>query len=114
MELCLSLPFRCFADGMYERRLITYYMKDIIPEFIHMQMYRRGIQGADYMFRIQHTTADKRKYTDNLSCIQLLDYLDKDKIKKLSFDTDDSNIMLMSLNTLSLFYFLKEKNCDTK
>ena len=115
MELCLSYPFSCFSDGMYERRLITYYMKDIIPEFIHMQMYRRGIQGADYIFRIKHTTTDRKKYSDNLSSIQLLDYLDKYKIKKLTFDTEDNSIMLMSLNALSLYYFLKaSKNCDTK
>ncbi|WP_022765651.1 asparagine synthase-related protein [Butyrivibrio sp. XPD2006] len=115
MELCLSFPFSCFSDGMYERRLITYYMKDILPDFIHMQMYRRGIQGADFMFRIKQTTTNIKEYSDNLSSARLSDYLDKDKIKELTFNTDDNNIMLRSLHALSLFIFLKnQKNCDTK
>ena len=108
IELCLSMPLKCFSDGQYERRLITYYMKDIVPEHIIHQMYNRGLQSADYMMRIEKYSPDKSEYIKRLSDKKLLDYIDADKLKNLSFDHSDNSNVLYSINALSLQYFLNQ------
>ena len=108
IELCIAFPPSCFADGAYERRLITYYMKDILPEVTRRQIYNRGLQSADYMRRIKEYTPDKEEYIDKLSYNKLKDYLDNELIKKLNFDPEDDNNTLSSLNALSLYLFLKD------
>ena len=102
------MPLKCFSEGQYERRLITYYMKDIVPEHIIRQMYKRGLQSADYMMRIEKYSPDKSEYIKRLSDKKLLDYIDADKLKNLSFDHSDNSNVLYSINALSLQYFLNQ------
>ncbi len=105
IELCISMPISCFADGKYERRLITDYMKDIVPNHIIRQIYKRGLQSADYIKRIEVYTPDKSSFIKNYSSEKLYNYLDKEKLDTLCFDPKDSNIS-NSLYALSLYYFL--------
>lgn len=102
IELCMAMPIRCFCDGKYERRLITDYMKDIVPKHIIRQMYNRGIQSADFAYRL------RKNYMDYTSIFetnrQLLDkYINTQNLK---FDPDDRLQDIQSLNQLSLLLFL--------
>ena len=102
IELCMAMPIRCFCDGKFERRLITDYMKDIVPKHIIRQMYNRGIQSADFVYRL------RKNYMDYTSIFeanrQLLDkYINT---QDLNFDPDDRLQDIQSLNQLSLLLFL--------
>ncbi len=109
IELCLAFPERCFSDGKYERRLITYYMKDIIPKHIIHQMYNRGIQSPEYIKRIVEFSKDKNIYVKCLADGRLSKYIENERLKNLCFNPDDNYNVLSSLNSLSLYYFLSQK-----
>lgn len=108
IELCISMPISCFSDGFYERRLITDFMKDIIPPHIIHQMYNRGIQSADYIDRIQKYTQNTTNYISILSDNILLEYLDTDKLEKLVFDYNNNLNLISSIYALSLYFFLHQ------
>lgn len=109
IELCLAMPIRCFANGRYERRLITDFMKEIIPAHIINQMYHRGLQSADYKNRIENYTPDKSSLIKLFSSDELSSYLDKGILNSLAFDPDNSVDYLSSLLSLSLYYFLVDQ-----
>ena len=77
-------------------------MKDIVPKHIIRQMYNRGIQSADFVYRL------RKNYMDYSSIFeanrQLLDkYINTQNLK---FDPDDRLQDIQSLNQLSLLLFL--------
>lgn len=108
IELCMAMPIKCFCDGKYERRLITYYMKDMIPQHIIRQMYKRGLQSADFSFRLKKYHVDYRQLFDD----------NKEKLERyinpedLSFDENDTIKNIISLNEISLLLFLLNNNRD--
>ena len=104
IELCMAMPIRCFCDGKYERRLITDYMKDIVPKHIIRQMYNRGIQSADFTYRISKNYRDYTTlFNANRSLLEKYIYT-----HDLYFDSDDRLKNMQSLNQISLLLFLLE------
>ena len=60
VELCCCLPVECGLAGYVERGMVRTYMKGIVPDSILNNLFRRGVQSADYEFRskkIWHQTS---------------------------------------------------------
>lgn len=113
IELCIAMPIWCFADGSNERKLITGYMKEIIPDFILKQMYNRGIQSADFITRINKFSDDKIKEIEELSFIELLNYVNEEKVKTAFNNYNDKNTTLSIMayvNLAALILFLNRKD----
>ena len=53
LELCLKLPYKCFASNGAERRLVRGYLKDYLPERITGEVIRRGRQSGDAGIRFE-------------------------------------------------------------
>lgn len=109
IELCLSLPISSFADGAYERRLITDYMKEILPSHTRHQIYKRGVQSADHMLRMKLFPDNRSIFHKMLSDNMLYKYIDKETLRNLKFDDNNNINMLSSLYVLSLAFFLNQK-----
>lgn len=84
LELCLSMPIDCFVKDGKERRAIRDYMKGYVPDSILDNYAGRGVQAADFAFRINRDFDIIREevYT-LLDNPKLLEYLDKDKLQEL-------------------------------
>ncbi|MDO5292498.1 MAG: asparagine synthase-related protein [bacterium] len=59
-EFCLNLPLEQFVKHGEQRRLITCYMKDVMPEHV-MDLNRRGMQSADLKYRMRKEWTRIRK-----------------------------------------------------
>lgn len=83
IEFCLSLPSEQFVREGKERFLIRRAMKDILPDKIRLNYYKRGQQSADWIQRIQpqweniYTQLEIILEDDKIS-----KYIDVDKLKK--------------------------------
>ena len=53
IELCLRMPYQCFASGGHERRLVREYLKEYVPDEIRLDALRRGIQSGDAKIRFE-------------------------------------------------------------
>lgn len=53
IEFCLSLPSEQFVREGISRRLIRVYMKEYMPEELLTDLYRKGQQSADWMYRLE-------------------------------------------------------------
>ncbi len=84
LELCLCMPIDCFVKNGKERRAIRDYMKGYVPDSILDNYAGRGVQAADYAFRVNRDFDVIREdvYT-LLENPKLLEYLDEDKLQKL-------------------------------
>lgn len=84
IELCAELPIDCYVKGGRERRMVRDYMKGYVPDIILENHTGRGIQGADYAYRVNRDW-DKVKddVYDILSSPALGEYLDRDKLQAL-------------------------------
>ena len=84
VELCLGMPIDCFVRNGKERRAIRDYMKGYVPDIILDNYAGRGVQAADYAFRVNR---DWNKIRDDVNCLlsnpKLLEYLDGEKLQKL-------------------------------
>lgn len=84
VELCLGMPIDCFVRNGKERRAIRDYMKGYVPDTILDNYAGRGVQAADYAFRVNR---DWNKIRDDVNCLlsnpKLLEYLDGEKLQKL-------------------------------
>ncbi|MCR4902023.1 MAG: hypothetical protein K6A23_04130 [Butyrivibrio sp.] len=107
IELCMAMPIRCFSDGKYERRLISDFMKDIVPDVIIKHMYHRGIQSADYMYRLSNFSKD---YSHIISSTLSDRFLDKSPSELFHPDSKDQIEVFTSLNVLSLLLFLNKNS----
>ena len=115
IEFCMNIPFDQFQKEGEERRLVSVYMKDIIPEHIFAEK-RRGKQSGDM----------KAKLTENwenikAECVQLFEnnmdnpYVDCDEIVKYIKMTpiknmNDFDIMRIVYSDISLEYCLAHMN----
>lgn len=52
IEFCMSLPASQFCKDGQERRLVSEYMRHLMPPHILSQSQKKGRQSADYAFRI--------------------------------------------------------------
>lgn len=93
LELCLRLPYRCFAWDGLERRLVRKYMEDYIPDEIRLISRRRGRQSGDSLLRYQ-----KYGLADGKEPWEVLDkdierYFDYDRaVEELKEKTTEENI----------------------
>ena len=84
VELCLGMPIDCFVRNGKERRAIRDYMKGYVPDMILDNYAGRGVQGADYAFRVNRDwDLIKEDVSRLLNNPKLLEYLDDEKLKKL-------------------------------
>ncbi len=93
LELCMSLPYQCFAWNGIERRLVREYLKDIVPDNIRLITRHRGRQSGDAAMRLDmFGFEDGRKPWDVLSN-DIGMYCDISKVKALLMEkTTDYNI----------------------
>ncbi|SFB19395.1 asparagine synthase (glutamine-hydrolysing) [Acetitomaculum ruminis DSM 5522] len=95
IELCLAFPIDCFVINGKERAMVTCFMSDILPKRILDIKNRRGLQGADFSFRLEKNfERHKQEINNYLESEKLNDYLDKEKVYKLKekFKADISNL----------------------
>lgn len=85
IEFCLSLPSDQFVRDGISRRLIRIYMKEQLPEEILNELYKRGKQSADWMYRLQKRWAVI--YAD------MKEVFNKEKVKEY-FDEEKVNRVL--------------------
>lgn len=54
INVIAGLPITCTAGGGLERRLVRAGMKGIVPRSTRLNMTKRGLQGADLTYRMEH------------------------------------------------------------
>ena len=107
LELILTLPRSEFYKDGVDRRLVRAYLDDVVPDGIRLEYIKRGIQGADCSYRVNHFGKEKLKTKPT----ELLwNYVEKDNvIKLLGKDRIESEDMYDVLRFLALDHFLTEK-----
>ena len=85
VELCLSLPIDCYVKNGKERRAIRDYMKGYVPDVILDNFAGRGVQAADFAFRVNRDwDSIKDEVFTLLNNPKLQEYLDKQKLEELT------------------------------
>ena len=83
-ELVLSFPSNQFVRDGVTRRLVREYLKGIVPEFIIKDDHRRGLQSADWYYRLnirwEEIYLDIEK---NILDKTLSSYIDQDYVEDL-------------------------------
>ncbi|MBQ9589233.1 MAG: hypothetical protein IJR29_03505 [Butyrivibrio sp.] len=83
-EMCFRIPIYCYAERDYDRRLVRVGMKGIVPEEVRCNVFQRGRQSGDNLFRVSRCWNKIRsKWTDSVYSKEVLHYLDKNKIDNL-------------------------------
>ena len=84
VELCLSLPIDCFVRGGKERRAVRDYMKGYVPDEILDNYAGRGVQAADYAFRVNRDWDEIKENVENLlNNPALTNFMDTGKLQQL-------------------------------
>lgn len=84
IEFCMSLPMECFVNHGVERRMVREYMEDIVPQSIREDVSHRGLQSADFVFRLNKKWDEwKGDVLNLLSNPSLNRFLDRDRLEKL-------------------------------
>lgn len=114
IELCLEMPIDCYVHQGKERRVVRDYMKGYIPEEILDNHTGRGIQAADFAYRVNRDWDNiKEDIFDILQEPLLRRYLDEDKLDALIAEVKekeynmDKNIVARTAVITSLGYFLR-------
>lgn len=92
LELCLKLPYKCFASDGNERRLIREYLKDYIPDEIRCEVIRRGRQSGDASIRFEKFVFPDGKMPWEKITDKIEKYYHKDKVIKLLQDKRGENL----------------------
>ncbi len=91
IELCLSMPIDCFVHAGKERRAVRDYMKDLVPDIILDNYAGRGVQAADYAFRVNRDWDSIKPEVEHLlQSPALLEYMDEAKLQQLMQETKAS------------------------
>ena len=106
IELCLRLPGNQFVDNGVERKLIREYMKDLIPDEIRNDIFHRGLQSADWIFRLN----DKKDEVCNLinkaiNSPLIEKYIDKSKVCE-QFEKVKEDISLQNQDSVKLLLLI--------
>jgi len=95
VELCLGMPIDCFVRNGKERRAVRDYLKGYVPDEILDNYASRGVQAADYAFRINQSwdriKGDVERLLENPA---LLEYLEEEKLQQLKRDIKVSEYCL--------------------
>jgi len=119
VELCLSMPIECFVRGGKERRAVRDYMKGYVPDVILDNYAGRGVQAADYAFRVNR---DWDNIKADVECLlsnpSLLAYIDEKKLQKLMHEIKaseyrlDKTLIAEAVVLASLSAFLNLCDCQ--
>jgi len=117
LELCLHMPMDCFVKNGKERRAVRDYMKGYVPDSILDNYAGRGVQAADYAFRVNRDFEVIREdvYT-LLDNPELLEYLDSNKVLELRNELRhkegklDKSIVAKAAVVASLSAFLNQSS----
>lgn len=106
IKLCLSLPGNQFVDNGIERKLIREYMKDLIPDEIRNDIFHRGLQSADWIFRLNDKRGEVYNLIDKAIKSPLIEkYIDKNKVCK-QFDKIKTEISLQNQDSVKLLLLI--------
>lgn len=106
IKLCLSLPGNQFVDNGVERKLIRTYMKDLIPDEIRNDIFHRGLQSADWIFRLNDKRDEVYNLIDKAINSPLIEkYIDKNKVYK-QFDKIKAEINLQNQDSVKLLLLI--------
>ncbi len=113
VELCASFPPSCMVAGGVERGQVRTFMEGYVPESILKDVHHRGLQSADYYFRVRKNWFSlKNSIIEALENPELSKYADSSIIQKeLSYvrnsdikDMDDEDIRRINvLYSFSVF-----------
>ena len=84
VELCISFPMDEFVVNGTERYLVRGQMAGIVPDHIRLDIWHRGKQGADFIYRINRNWKEEREIA--LRCLQvssLKEYLEPEKLDEM-------------------------------
>lgn len=109
IKLCYTLPIFCYAQKDFDRRLVRAGMRGIVPDEICTDVFNRGRQSGDNVYRIKKDWPELRdKWKSVVYSEQVLHYLDKDKLDTLSakcFDDMDNLSEMDALLVSDLYSF---------
>lgn len=98
MELCYRFPLKVFVSEGCERRIVRKYLKEYVPEELRMDLRHKGLQSADYKFRIKKCWNDRKQEIKQTICeSEVSNFIDLQK-----FENEFNNITVDSLDTDSL------------
>lgn len=115
VELCVSYPTSCFVAHGVERNMVRQYLQGIVPRHIRADVRHRGMQGADFVNRINRTWKDNKPEVISALGNQKLDcILEQEKLERIrrkceeteAFIMEDRVDVIILLYLVSLSYFL--------
>lgn len=93
VELCLSLPMRCYVNDTYDRRLVREFMHDIVPDSIRTDIRHRGRQSGDNAYRISKSwDFMQNQIHDSIFSPRTTHFLDPKRMHEL-FDNLNANTL---------------------
>lgn len=92
IEFCFSLPFEHYVRKGKERELLRETMKGKLPNNIRLNYNRRGIQSADWIFRLQSYTKEIKNELYELLQDELVQYYLNKKLLLKELDNLEMNI----------------------
>ena len=114
VELCNSLPLKCYVQNGVERAAVRMYMRDIVPDTILDTVKRRGLQSADYITRLRlDWERISKEMLDILNEPRLLHFIDKGELLRLREEVKGGDLFveegkIINVLMLSSFsFFLK-------
>lgn len=113
IEFCLSLPTDQFVNCGVDRRLIREYMKDYLPKSIVDEKDHRGLQSADWIFRLKNNWNDiYKEMVKSCKCSYINKYIDIEKLNRLEQlvckepTEENENYIRRLINVYTLAIFL--------
>lgn len=117
IELCMQLPIDCYVHAGKERRMVRDYMAGYVPDRILNNHTGRGIQAADFAYRVNRDWDRIKGQVYDILCDEgLAEYLDAEKLQALvreAMENEynmDKNLVSRLAVIASLGYFV----CLTK
>lgn len=93
IEFCLSLPDNQFVNNGQGRSLIRRSTKNILPDEIRLNYYRRGKQGADFSQRLSNFTEEiKMEIQHIIEHNKILRYMNMDRLNELLSFNEAANL----------------------
>ena len=81
VNFCMKTPMKCFSSSDYDRRLVRVGMAGIVPESIRCDMFHRGRQSGDNIYRIKKSwDLMKGAVRTSIYSDETIKYLDKARL----------------------------------
>lgn len=117
VELCISYPTSCFVSHGVERNMVRQYLQGIVPEHIRTDVRHRGMQGADFLKRINQTwEMNKPEVVSALKNPKIEYFFEQEKIDAIRKKCEETDVfvkedgvdVIILLYLISLSYFLMD------